>query len=243
MSKFSISVVSYLNARIFVKGLQKYSFSTHPSIHLDIPSICAEKLRDGRVDIGLIPLAALPSIPNGKIISDYCIAAEGKVNSVFVFSNTAIDKIHTIYLDPHSNTSNRLTKILCKAFWKVVVKFEKRDADIVPLKEGEGMVLIGDRCFDVMEEYSHRYDLAEDWHKAFNLPFVFAVWVANKEIPKQVLTEFNEALALGYSQLSNVIKEHEHVHPLIHDYLSKNIHYILDEPKRQAIDLFLNFPL
>jgi len=243
MSSFSISVVSYLNSRVFVKGLQQFAFSNQPEIHLDIPAVCADKLRSGQVDIGLVPLAVLPSIPNAHIISDFCISATKEVNSVFIFSNVPIENLTRLYLDPHSNTSNRLAQILLKEYWHHSIEIVNRTADLLPLEEGEGMVLIGDRCFDVMNQFKFRYDLAEAWYNYVQLPFVFAVWVANKPIDQDFLNEFNQALALGIEQLPTVIREFEHLHPMVADYLQNKIEYGLSAEKRKAMDMFLNYSL
>ena len=62
-------------------------------LSLDIPSACAIKLINNQVDIGLVPVAALLQIPNYEIISDYCIGANGAVDSVFIFSNKPIGEL------------------------------------------------------------------------------------------------------------------------------------------------------
>ena len=47
-------------------------------------SVCANKLIENQVDIGLVPVAALLHIKDYEIISNYCIGAKGKVDSVLV---------------------------------------------------------------------------------------------------------------------------------------------------------------
>ena len=113
-----ISVVSYLNSKPFIYGLENAKNANQFDFCLDIPAICAQKLKNKEVQIGLIPVAAILDIENPQIITDYCISANGEVNSVFVFSNQNIDEIDTVYLDPHSRSSNNLAKILLKHYWK-----------------------------------------------------------------------------------------------------------------------------
>ena len=83
-------------------------------LSLDIPSVCANKLIENQVDIGLVPVAALLHIKDYHIISNYCIGANGAVDSVFIFSNKPILEIETLQLDAQSNTSNLLSKVLLK---------------------------------------------------------------------------------------------------------------------------------
>src|SRR5690606_16832675 len=100
MEKIKISAVSYTNTAPFMYGVHKSaSLLNQVELSLDIPSLCAQKLIDNQVDIGLVPVAALLDIPNYEIISDYCIGSIGAVNSVYIFSKIPIDQIDTIRLD------------------------------------------------------------------------------------------------------------------------------------------------
>ena len=70
----------------------------------DIPSICAQKLKFGQVDIALVPVALLPELNSYFIETDFCISADGKVDSVKLYSEVPLNKIKTIILDYlHSN--------------------------------------------------------------------------------------------------------------------------------------------
>ncbi|MDP9047284.1 MAG: radical SAM protein, partial [Bacteroidota bacterium] len=119
MKKINISAVSYTNTKPFIYGLQHTDLINAIDLSLDNPADCAQKLIDGVVDIGLIPVAAILSLNEWHIVSDYCIGAVGAVNSVFIFSNCEIHDVKTLQLDPQSRTSNNLAKVLLKNFWKV----------------------------------------------------------------------------------------------------------------------------
>ncbi len=236
-----ISVVSYLNAKPFIYGLMHAPNGSHFNYCLDIPAVCAAKLATNEVQIGLIPVAAMLDIQNPQIITDYCISAHEAVNSVFIFSNTNIDEIHTIYLDPHSRSSNNLAKILLKYFWKKEVAFKERTIDIVSLQDGEAFVLIGDRTFGIQEQYQHVYDLATAWFNFTQLPFVFAAWVANKVLSADFIKEFNNVLAYGLSNKNEVIKANQLANFDVADYLNNKINYHLSEEKLKSIELYLAY--
>ncbi|RYE21766.1 MAG: radical SAM protein, partial [Sphingobacteriaceae bacterium] len=104
--KIRISAVSYTNTKPFIYGLQHNSIQNKIDLSLDTPSDCAQKLIDNQADIGLIPVAAVLSLPYWQIVSDYCIGAIGAVNSVFIFSNCPIEEAEEIQLDPESRSSN-----------------------------------------------------------------------------------------------------------------------------------------
>jgi chorismate dehydratase len=236
-----ISDVSYLNAKPFIYGLMHAPNGSHFNYCLDIPAVCAAKLATNEVQIGLIPVAAMLDIKNPQIITDYCISAHQAVNSVFIFANNSIDEIHTIYLDPHSRSSNNLAKILLKHFWKKEVEFKERTIDIVSLNDGEAFVLIGDRTFGIQEQYQHVFDLATAWFEFTRLPFVFAAWVANTALSADFIKEFNEVLAYGLANKNEVIKANQLANFDVADYLNNKINYHLSDEKLKSIELYLNY--
>ncbi|PWG82129.1 menaquinone biosynthetic enzyme MqnA/MqnD family protein [Pararcticibacter amylolyticus] len=234
MSKIRVSAVSYTNTKPFAYGLKHAgSFLDKIELSYDIPSDCAAKLIDNKVDIGLVPVAALLNIPDNHIISDYCIGAIGPVNSVFIFSEKPIREVSSVKLDSQSRTSNNLAKVLLKFYWEKDVHF---------VEEGiaDAFVEIGDRTFGKKDKYPFVYDLAEEWISFTGLPFAFAVWASNKPLDKEFVEEFNQVLKFGIDHREDVVKELEPRDDFdLHDYLTNRIDYPLTERKREAITKFL----
>ena len=237
MDKIKISAVAYTNTKPFIYGIKHSAVQDKIELSLDIPSDCAAKLIDGRVDVGLIPVAAIPHVPNANIISAYCIGSIGAVNSVFIFSSVPANEIKTVRLDSHSRTSNNLSKVLLKFHFKQKVEFTTA-ADA----ETDAIVLIGDRTFGKKDHYAYAYDMGEEWMKFTGLPFVYAAWVANKEIPEDFITEFDAALKMGLAERAALIKDLP-VHPDfdVEDYLMHKLDFELTPQKREALDLFLSY--
>ena len=88
-----ISAVSYLNTLPFVYGIEQSGYLQNYLMELDTPALCAEKLIKGQVDIGLIPVAVLPELKYYRILSSYCIGADGPVKTVVLYSNSPLEKI------------------------------------------------------------------------------------------------------------------------------------------------------
>lgn len=235
MKKIRISAVSYTNSIPFVYGIEHSDILDKIHLSLDIPSQCAQKLIDDEADIGLVPVAALLNIPGYAILGDYCIGANGAVNSVFIFSNKPVDEIKTLRLDLQSRSSNALAKVLLKHFWKVEPEFTTAD-------NADAFVEIGDRTFGKADNYPFVYDLAEQWKNFTGLPFAFAVWASNKPISPEFVTEFNAALKLGVQNTDAVLKTIPTRHNFdFEHYLKRNLDFNLDGAKREAIALFLNY--
>lgn len=245
MSKIKISVVSYLNSKPFLYGLNHSALINEIDLQLDIPSVCAQKLIDGKVDIGLIPVAVLPQLKEKYIISDYCIGAEGKVASVILYSKVPLQEIKNVLLDYQSKTSVLLVKVLAGNFWKIAPQWIPAKADYENDIEGStAAVIIGDRTFELENKYPYSYDLAEEWQKFTQLPFVFACWVANKKLPDHFIHKFNEALRYGIDNRTKLIAElvGQNTYPTdIATYLNINIKYDYDSSKEKALKLFLDY--
>ena len=99
-------------------GLNHTNFLSQIDLQLDIPSVCAQKLKNKQVEIGLVPVAILPELDNYHIITDYCIGAVGKVDSVKLFSEKPLEELTHVLLDYQSKTSVTLVQVLNKHFWK-----------------------------------------------------------------------------------------------------------------------------
>ena len=93
MDKIRISAVKYANTYPFMYGLIESGFENKAILETDHPADCAAKLISGRVDIGLIPVAALPSLNEYHIISDYCIGANRDVRTVMLLCNCPFEEI------------------------------------------------------------------------------------------------------------------------------------------------------
>ncbi|SHE87899.1 menaquinone biosynthetic enzyme MqnA/MqnD family protein [Pedobacter caeni] len=237
MSKIKISAVSYTNTKPFIYGIEHSELRSKIDLSLDIPTDCAAKLISNQVDIGLIPVAAIPMVPNANIVADYCIGSVGAVNSVFVFSQVPFGEIRTVRLDSHSRTSNNLAKVLLKFHWKQEVSYTTD-----PDAKTEAIVLIGDRTFGKKADYPYAYDMGEEWMKFTGLPFVYAAWVANKTIPEAFITEFNEALSFGLSHRKELLKDLPAIADFdLDDYLMHKLDFELTDKKREALKLFLSY--
>jgi len=243
VKKIKISAVSYTNTRPFLYGIQHTDILNQIDLSLDIPADCAQKLIDDKVDIGLIPVAATLNLPYWEIISDYCIGANGPVNSVFIFSNCPINEVKFVQLDPESRSSNNLARVLLKNYWKSSAQLTINAKDYAESNDRHtAFVQIGDRTFGKTERFAFVYDLAEEWKKFTGLPFVFAAWIANKPIPAEFVKEFNTSLKIGLDHRTELLKELPTRPDFdLEDYLMHKLDFNLDADKKKALYLFLDY--
>jgi chorismate dehydratase len=97
-----------------------------------------------------------------------------------------------------SLTSVTLLELLFAHVWNVRPEFVPGDAEVADIgrfadEPHEARLVIGDaalRLHDAADQqapwptlYPHRYDLGAEWKQWTGLPFVFAVWVAQRSTP------------------------------------------------------------
>jgi len=241
--KTRVSIVSYLNSKPFLYGLTKSLIFKDIELSIDFPSKVAEKLILGQADIGLIPVGALKDLRCYEIISDFCIGAFGNVRTVVLASDRPLNKIDTILLDYQSRTSVLLARVLAKFFWKKQFTFKQATDGFENnlIKGSTAGVVIGDRVFNVEKIYSYNLDLSEEWVNYTGLPFVFAVWVANKNVSEQFKEDFNNALKFGIKNISEIAVSEKPQYPEIDifDYFSRNLDFNFDDKKREGLERFL----
>jgi len=242
-NKLKISAVSYLNTLPFLYGIKNSGFIEKANFVQDIPSVCASKLLNNEVDIALVPVAVIPLMRESYIISDFCIGASGKVKTVLLLSDVPLAEIKSVYLDYQSRTSVNLIKILAAKYWKITPQWKNTTKGYEnKIKDDNAGLIIGDRTFHLEKNYKYVYDLAEEWEKYTNLPFVFAAWVANKPINNVFIKEFNQALSYGVNNITKVVSGFYSAYPNskinMHEYFTQCISYELDINKKRAMQLF-----
>ena len=241
MQELRISAVSYLNTLLFVYGLKHSGFIRQSQLSLDVPSVCADKLISGEADAGLVPVAAIPLIKNARIISDYCIGADGAVQTVLLISRRPLEQIKQIHLDLDSRTSVALAKVLAREYWNIQPEWHSLNTVLEP-GSIEASVIIGDKTFNLPAGYDYVYDLGAEWKAFTGLPFVFACWVVNREISAEQEKELNDAFAYGMAHKEEAIDAQADL-PIskarLLDYLNNSISFKLDDAKKEALKLFL----
>jgi chorismate dehydratase len=239
--KIRIGAVSYLNTKPLLYGLAHSSLGQDIELTLDYPAAIAQGLQNGKLDIGLVPVAIIPTLPEYHLVSDYCIGCDGPVASVCIFSDVPLEETETILLDYQSRTSVALTRILLKNFWKLNPVLEDTGGDeyIHRISDKTAGLVIGDRALEQRHQSKYIYDLGEAWKAYTGLGFVFATWISNKKIDPVFLDKFNQLNTVGFEHLPEIISANPYPHFDLAAYYTKNISYLLDENKKAGMELFI----
>ena len=172
-----LGAVAYLNVRPLV-----YQLDRHPelvSLRFDPPSVCAELLARGEIDLGTVPSITYLDRPGDRIVPGLCIGSDGAVASVAIFTRRPMADVRRIALDASSRTSAMLTRILCARFFAIAPELVSHPPDLpAMLAAADAALLIGDAAlFADYERYgAEKIDLGLAWTELTGLPFVWAFW-------------------------------------------------------------------
>ncbi len=238
--KLKVGAVSYLNTKPLIYGFEHGKMRDEIELVIDYPANIASHLLHNRIDIGLVPVAIIPSLKEHHIISDYCIGCDGEVASVCLFSDVPLQQIETILLDYQSRTSVSLLKILLQEHWKISPKLiagaAHYEQEIAGTTAG---LVIGDRALTQRLHSKYIYDLGSAWKEMTGLPFVFAAWVSNKPVSEAFIAAFNEANAFGFLHLDEVISKNGFEEFDLKSYYTQFVKFKLDSRMKEAKALFL----
>jgi chorismate dehydratase len=259
MSRLKISAISYLNTAPLLWDFDQRLTDSDFEFSYTIPSGCAEALRVGTADIGIIPAAAYATIPDLFIIPDVAIAARHQVRSILLISRQiapSVSKeewlrgVRTVALDTSSMTSVALTKILFAEWMGGAREYRPMAPDLESmLNNCDAALIIGDPALQIDRSQYSTLDLAEEWVSRTGKPAVFAFWAIRQQalaghdlaaIAKAfrdsrdhgLAVENLEAIAQKWALSLGLTVE------IIRAYLTQNIYYYLDDTCLQALQLF-----
>src|SRR5690349_18717682 len=111
MDRLRISAISFLNTAPLMWDFDHGNRGRDFDIEYTLPSGCAEMLRTGAADIGIVPVVAYPQIAGLKIVPNVAIASKGPVRSILLVSKVPIEEVKTVAADTSSRTSVALARI------------------------------------------------------------------------------------------------------------------------------------
>lgn len=238
--KLRVGAVSYLNTKPLIYGFEQGMMQNDVELICDYPSRLVSLLQKNDIDIALLPVAAISQIQEAHIFSNYGIASDGQVASVCLFSEVPIEEVQEILLDYQSRSSVALLRILLKNYWHTrPVLMETNEDYLHEIKDKKAGLIIGDRALQQLSNYPYIYDLAAIWKEYTGLPFVFATWVANKNISDSFREEFDRTMQFGLDHLEVIIAKHQVPYYDLKTYYQKNIAYHLDDERKKGLMMFL----
>jgi chorismate dehydratase len=207
LSELRISIVEYLNTAPLVWGFTEGPLAGKYDLSFAVPSLCAESLRRGQSDIGIIPAIEYQRMEGVVALPGMSIAAKREVRSLLVVAKRPIEMVKRIALDTSSRSTSALVRLLAADYWKISPEFVDAPPDPSEmLKHADAALVIGDPALRIslkMDALAGKtpsgeqqccqgdpdelpvpgfetlfvYDVAHQWREMTGKPCVLALWV------------------------------------------------------------------
>lgn len=235
--------VHYLNVQPLIFGLDRERAF---ELHFAAPSRCAEMLAAGQLELGMIPSVEYTRHAGYRIVPRVCIASDGPVASVAMFSTKPLAEVRTIATDTSSRTSVALLKILCERRFHIEPGFEPMaPSPGMMLTSCDAALLIGDAALFLDHEKlgATKIDLGAEWTAMTGLPFVWAFWAgpAGGADPG-VCARLQRARVEGEQHYDEIARAYCSGDParvaVAAKYLRDNMRYELGARERRALETY-----
>ena len=247
-SRVKVGAVSFLNTKPLIYPLledPQFPGSETIELSLAVPSRLAIELKDGDLDVGLIPIIEyFRTDSKYKIIRDISICSQGPVLSIQLFSRVPISTIRSVALDTSSRSSRALVQIVLAEKYNLHPELHSCPPTIDPREaDTDAVLLIGDAALRRLDATDYALDLGAEWTTLTGLPFVYACWVTRGEVElgqvPQILLNAKED---GIKNISEIVRiESQRLgfpESLCRDYLTKHIFYELGDSEIAGLKKF-----
>jgi chorismate dehydratase len=167
-----------------------------------VPTALNRLMADGGLDVSVVSAVEYSrDSERYLLLPDLAISSDGPVRSVMLFSALPAESLggKKVVVSRSSMTSVHLLELLFEHVWRARPEFVPGDAEAdtlgtAPEEDVAARLVIGDAAL-MMQSAGHPlavahgqhlpfvYDLGAEWKKWTGLPFVFAVWVAQRSVP------------------------------------------------------------
>lgn len=262
--RLRVAAISFLNPAPLLWNFehepQAATLRQRYDVQYTLPSRCAAQLATGEADLGLIPIASLPSLQQVRAVSDCVIASLHTVRSIQLVlrPGVSLDRVRTVACDVASRSSAAYVRILLQRYYRIQPEFYEQAPDLQKMLEtSDAALLIGDPALLALEQRdgTGRFsdctwiDVAALWRQHTGLPWVAAVWAVRPDalqrcgLSAQILgRDLSASRDEGQEHVEDLVNEWSPRIPLsrarIREYLTENIHYTLDRNCLNAIHLF-----
>ena len=198
-----IGRIPYVNCYPVYGAIDRGVVGLEGSLVTGVPSALNKRMADGTLDISVV--SAVEYARDARrylLLPDLAISCDGPVQRVMLFSRRPAEELdgRRVIVSRSSMTSVALVELLFENVWRARPEFVAGDAEMSDIagfdrEPHEARLVIGDaalvlrgarpRVVDstASASYAFAYDLGEVWTDWTGLPFVFAVWVAQRTAP------------------------------------------------------------
>jgi chorismate dehydratase len=254
-----LGVVPYLNADPLVAAFREPEAALlvgdGVEVRAEVPSQLLRTLAAGELDTALVSVGGVLATPGLAILPEMCIASDGPVRSIVLYSRRPVREVRRVALDASSRSGVALAQVLFAEHWRSEPEFVTLPPDLPRmLDEADAAILIGNPSLLANRDLAsgrlalggvERHDLGAVWRELTGLPFVYAGWAVREERlpdPERLLSVLRRARDWGARRIDRLAARGAEELGLpraeAHAYLTQAIHYDLGPRERAGIERF-----
>lgn len=198
--------IPYINCYPVYGAVDRGVVSLDATLVDGVPTALNAQMAAGALDVSVI--SAVEYARDAKrylLLPDLSICSDGPVRSVVLFAKRPASELHgrRVLVSRSSMTSVALVELLFDNVWDAKPAFVPSNAELSDVarfsdEEHDARLVIGDAALHLwsrlrepelyedaesLSQYRYAYDLGAEWKRWTGLPFVFAVWVAQRTAP------------------------------------------------------------
>ena len=242
-----VGKIPYLNSVPFYRRFEPHAFKTLP-VNPRRMGLLQEK---GQIIAGPFSLMDYFGQAGRLQLLNWCIATRDQVKSVMLFSNHGWRDLQgkRIGITNETATSVRLLQVLLERKYEVRATFERMHGGVNDCSGYDAVLLIGDEALRRnkfgLEGFELVFDLAKEWYDWKKMPFVFAVWAVDKELPADLKKDLGDLIERSLADSAGHFAEVGELAgkqigltgPEVEEYL-EGFQYTLGEREREAMKEF-----
>lgn len=186
-----IGRIPYINCYPVYGAIDRGLVELDGEIISGVPTDLNARMAAGDLDVSVVSAVEYArDADRYLLLPDLAISCDGPVQSVMLFSSRPAGELtgRSVLVSKSSMTSVALLELLFDEVWHAKPKFIAGDAEIGDVSsrssDADARLVIGDAALLLRtssgDRERHAYDLGDVWKQWTGLPFVFAVWVAQR---------------------------------------------------------------
>ena len=198
--------IPYINCYPVYGAIDRGVISLDAELVDGVPTALNREMANGTLDVSVISAVEYArDATRYLLLPDLSICSDGPVRSVVLFSKRPASELQgrRVLVSRSSMTSVALLELLFDNIWDAKPAFIPSNAELSDVaqfgdEEHDARLVIGDAALHLWSRlrspelypeesglagYRYAYDLGAEWKGWTGLPFVFAVWVAQRTTP------------------------------------------------------------
>lgn len=220
---------------------------TEVDLSFSIPSVCAERLAEGVIDVGLAPVAEIAR-QELQIVSRVGITCRGPVRSILLFARVPWREVRTLAADISSRTSVELARIILRERFGVEPAITPQEPVLGSmLATSDSALIIGDPALRLNPRALpyECLDLGQEWFLLTGLPMVFAAWAAKPGFECKDLDRITwSSYQFGKKRIGDIVEQESAARGISRElaerYLTHHIRFELGNDEQRGLEAFLD---